>query len=146
MLHSLLVISYNEQLSSVRSLHDNQFQDDISSLHIQDISDEQAGCLSRKLGCWYVGYFGVTFSVAYSLLIISIFFLISKGFISPPNRSLFYRVGFKDWTSFSDLREKYSTNLASNRTFKSCINNQSFFLLLCTALNINFTLFYVCQV
>ncbi|XP_052147287.1 protein MALE DISCOVERER 2-like isoform X1 [Oryza glaberrima] len=62
------------------SLHDNQFQDDISSLHIQDISDEQAGCLSRKLGCW---------------------------------------AGFKDWTSFSDLREKYSTNLASNRTFKS---------------------------
>uniref|UniRef100_A0A0E0JFE5 Leucine-rich repeat-containing N-terminal plant-type domain-containing protein n=1 Tax=Oryza punctata TaxID=4537 RepID=A0A0E0JFE5_ORYPU len=56
------------------SLHDNQFQDGISSLHIQDIADEQAGCLSRKLGCW---------------------------------------AGFKDWTSFSDLREKYSTNLAS---------------------------------
>uniref|UniRef100_A0A0D9UY39 Protein kinase domain-containing protein n=1 Tax=Leersia perrieri TaxID=77586 RepID=A0A0D9UY39_9ORYZ len=32
------------------SLHDNQFHDVISSLGIQDTADEQAGCLSRKLG------------------------------------------------------------------------------------------------
>uniref|UniRef100_A0A0D9UY38 Protein kinase domain-containing protein n=1 Tax=Leersia perrieri TaxID=77586 RepID=A0A0D9UY38_9ORYZ len=56
------------------SLHDNQFHDVISSLGIQDTADEQAGCLSRKLGCW---------------------------------------VGLKDWISFGDSGEKYSTNLAS---------------------------------
>lgn len=34
------------------SLHDNQFQEGVSSFAIQDIADDQAGCLSRKLGCW----------------------------------------------------------------------------------------------
>lgn len=56
------------------SLHDNQFQEGVSSFDIQDIAAEQAGCLSRKLGCW---------------------------------------LGFKDWISFSGLREKYCTNLPS---------------------------------
>ncbi|KAF0924883.1 hypothetical protein E2562_014967 [Oryza meyeriana var. granulata] len=69
------------------SLHDNHFQDGISSLDIQDIADEQAECLSRKLGCW---------------------------------------VEFKDWTSFSDLQEKYSTNLASLGELHTIQNLQSF--------------------
>ncbi|CAO2205200.1 unnamed protein product [Urochloa humidicola] len=34
------------------SLHDNQFQEGVSSFAIQEIADDQAGCLSRKLGCW----------------------------------------------------------------------------------------------
>ncbi|KAJ1282081.1 hypothetical protein BS78_03G022700 [Paspalum vaginatum] len=34
------------------SLHDNQFQEGVSSFTIQGIGDDQAGCLSRKLGCW----------------------------------------------------------------------------------------------
>ncbi|CAO2161510.1 unnamed protein product [Urochloa humidicola] len=34
------------------SLHDNQFQEGVSSFTIQEIADDQAGCLSRKLGCW----------------------------------------------------------------------------------------------
>ncbi|KAL5227612.1 hypothetical protein ABZP36_015877 [Zizania latifolia] len=67
------------------SLHDNQFPEVISSFDIQYIADEQARCLSRKLGCW---------------------------------------VGLKHWISFSGLREKYSTNLASNCTLKCCKSNQ----------------------
>ncbi|KAG2594961.1 protein MALE DISCOVERER 2-like isoform X1 [Panicum virgatum] len=34
------------------SLHDNQFQEGVSSFTIQEIVDDQSGCLSRKLGCW----------------------------------------------------------------------------------------------
>ncbi|XP_006645618.1 protein MALE DISCOVERER 2 isoform X2 [Oryza brachyantha] len=69
------------------SLHDNHIQDGISSLNTQGIAYEQAGCLSRKLGCW---------------------------------------VEFKDWTSFSGLREKYSTNLASLSEPHIIQNLQSF--------------------
>ncbi|CAL4958892.1 unnamed protein product [Urochloa decumbens] len=35
------------------SLHDNQFQEGVSSFAIQEIADDQAGCLSRKLGCCF---------------------------------------------------------------------------------------------
>ncbi|CAO2194136.1 unnamed protein product [Urochloa humidicola] len=38
------------------SLHDNQFQEGVSSFAIQEIADDQAGCLSRKLGCWSLPY------------------------------------------------------------------------------------------
>ncbi|KAG8052967.1 hypothetical protein GUJ93_ZPchr0001g32764 [Zizania palustris] len=69
------------------SLHDNQLPEVISSFDIQYIADEQARCLSRKLGCW---------------------------------------AGLKHWISFSGLREKYSTNLASLSEPHIIQNLQSF--------------------
>jgi hypothetical protein len=43
----LFIPWYNEGLLCLRSLHDNQLQEGV-----QAIADDQAGCLSRKLGCW----------------------------------------------------------------------------------------------
>ncbi|KAL6627222.1 hypothetical protein ACP70R_030948 [Stipagrostis hirtigluma subsp. patula] len=34
------------------SLHDNQFQEGVSSFGVQEMVADQAGCFSRKVGCW----------------------------------------------------------------------------------------------